>query len=105
MQLLWQEKSDSYLLFLGTVVIFPLLLIIVRGSNVIYTRYFIIAIAFLLLLCSFFLAALCRQGWRGRAVFILLLAGYLAANGWQTMRLFTYGRGQYREAIRFLVEH
>jgi len=103
-QLLWREKPDWGVFFLGAVLVFPALLVLVRGSDVIYVRYFIVGIAFLLLLCSFLLGSLYYQGWRGKIICALLLTCYLAANGWQMMSLVKYGRGHYCEAIRFLAE-
>ncbi len=36
---------------------------------------------------------------------ILLLAGYLAANGWHILSLFKYGRGCASEAVQFIAGH
>ena len=67
-QLLWREKSDSYVFFLGVILVFPNILIGLRGADEIYVRYYIISIAFLLLLCGYLLAALYRQGLRGKTI-------------------------------------
>ena len=42
--------------------VFPVLLVAIRGSDVIYVRYFIVADAFLLLLLSVVLAWLYERG-------------------------------------------
>jgi hypothetical protein len=103
--LLWKAKSDWWFFFPAVVLVFPVFLALARGSLVLYVRYFIVAIAFLLLLGAVVLAALCRQGWPGKVLCLLLLLGYLLGNGWQIAKLFHYGRGQYREAIGFLSQH
>ena len=103
--LLWKEKSGWWFFFTAVVLVSPVLLALARGSLVLYVRYFIVAIAFLLLLGAMVLASLCQRGWPGKALCLLLLLGYLLVNGWQTAKLFRYGRGQYREAIGFLSQH
>ena len=100
--LLWKAKSDWCFFFPTVVLVSPILLALARGSPVLYVRYFIIAIAFLLLLGAMVLASLWQRGWPGKAICLLLLVGYLLVNGWPTAKLFRYGRGQYREAISFL---
>jgi hypothetical protein len=102
---LWREKSDVFVLYLGVILVFPILLIVVRGSDIVYVRYFVVSIAFLLLLCSVLLSSLYRQGRLGRATCALLLIAYVATSGGQMATLFTYGRGQYREAMRYMKEH
>jgi hypothetical protein len=103
--LLFRQKSDSWILFAGVILVFPILFAVLRNSTVIYVRYFIVGMAFFLLLLSFVLAALYQSGWRGRLLCLLLLAGYLAANGWHTISLFQHGRGEYGEAVRYMVEN
>ncbi len=91
--------------FLGVVVAFPLLLGIVNGRDLFYVRYFIVSIAFFLILFSFVLADLYRRGSRGKAACVGLLLAFLIGNGWHIASLIRYGRGQYVEAVRFMAEH
>lgn len=102
---LWREKSDSPVFFVCVILVFPVLLTVIRGSEAIYTRHFLIGMAFLLILFSFVLASLYDQGTRGRATCLLLLALYFLANGQHLMSFFKYGRGHYDEAVRFMAEH
>jgi hypothetical protein len=103
-RLLRRENSDLYVLFLGVILVFPILLIVVRGDDAIFVRYFIVGIAFLLILGSFVLTSLYQgHGWR-RAICFLLMLLYLAANGWHIASLFQYGRGHYSDAIRYIAE-
>jgi hypothetical protein len=103
--MLWREKTDWLVFFAGVIVVFPVFLAIVQGSEAVYVRYFIVSIAFLLLLCSFVLASLYYQGLCGKTICALLLVAYLVANGWHVATLFQYGRGRSSEAIRYLREH
>jgi hypothetical protein len=36
---------------------------------------------------------------------VLLLAAYFLVNGWHTLTLFKYGRGQYSDAVRFMIQN
>jgi len=102
--ILRRENSGSAIFFAGVILVVPVLLAIVRHSDMLYVRYFIIGMAFFLMLFSFVLAALYQTGLRGRIICVLLMAGYLAVNGWDTINLFKNGRGHSREAIRFIAE-
>ncbi len=104
-RLLRRNRLDLCVFFPAAIVVFPVLLIVVRGSDVIYVRYFVIAIAFLLLLFSFVLAALYERGPGGKAACALLLALFVTCNGLHTASLFEHGRGRYSEAIRYVAEH
>ena len=50
-----------YIFFPGVILVFPILLVVIRGSDAIHARYFLIGLAFLLLLSSFVLASLWQQ--------------------------------------------
>jgi hypothetical protein len=99
------EKSGSWPFFIGVMVVFPILFAVVRHSDAIYVRHFIIGTSFFLMLFSYVLATLYQEGVGGRIICVLLMAGYLGLNGWHTMSLFKYGRGHYGEAARYLAEH
>jgi len=103
--ILRRKQSDSWIFFIGVIFVFPILLTVIRHSEVIYVRHFIIGMAFLLVLFGLVLANLYERSVQGRIVCVILMAGYLLLNGWQTMRLYTYGRGHYSEAAQFMAEH
>ncbi len=102
-RMLWRQRADSLVFYVGVIPLFPLLLTAVQGSDVIYVRYFIVAIAFFLILFSFVLADLYARG-GGKTICGVLLVAYLAANGRHMASLFEFGRGSYCEAIRFLAK-
>jgi hypothetical protein len=105
MWLLRRDRPDLCVFFLAAIAVFPVLLVAVRGSDVIYVRYFIIAIAFLLLLFSFVLAWLYQRGPGGKAACAALLALFVTVNGLHAASLFECGRGRYSEAIRYITAH
>jgi hypothetical protein len=103
---LWREKSDLIVFFGSVVVVMPILLAIAQRSEVLYVRYFIVSIAFFLLLMSFLLASLYTAwGSKGKILCGCLLIGYVIANGWHLMALFKFGRGNNGQAIHYLLEH
>ena len=103
---LWREKSDLIVFFVSTVVVMPILLAITQGSEVLYVRYFIVSIAFFLLLMSFLLASLYTSwGSKGKILCGFLLIGYVIANGWHLMALLKFGRGNNGQAIQYLLQN
>ena len=100
-----KECPDRFLFFLSAIVLLPIFIAVVRNSQTIYVRYFLLSIAFLLLLASELLAWLFNRSATGKAACLLLLVGYGAANGWHIAELFKYGRGSYRDALHYMAEH
>jgi hypothetical protein len=64
-----------------------------------------VSIVFLLVLIGLCLASLFERALWERALCIVLLACYLIANGWHIKTLFSFGRGQFSEAIRYLQQN
>jgi hypothetical protein len=95
----------AIVVFGGTIVVAPVLLVVGSGSEVLYVRYFIVPILFLLLLFSFMLGALDASGRIGRILSGALLAGYLFSNGRQLPALFALGRGDNAGAIAYIRDH
>ena len=104
LRMLWKEKSDLLVFFLGAILVFPILLAFFSGSSSFYARFFILAVVFLLILFSFVLADFYRRGSPGMVISALLLTAYLAGNSWHMVSLFAYGRGQYGDAIRLMAK-
>jgi len=103
--MLWRNGSDSWIFFVSVILVVPVSLAMMRHSEVLYVRHFMIGMSFFLILFGFVLAMLYRRGWPGRIICIFLLAAYFILNGWHTISLFKYGRGHYEEAARFMAEH
>jgi hypothetical protein len=105
MWLLWRERSNSAIFFIGVIVVVPVALAIISRMEWIYPRHFVISIAFVLLLFSFTLGRLWKNGRLGKAICIAALAVYCAANSFPLARLFKDGHGHYREALRYIAAH
>jgi hypothetical protein len=104
LRLLARERHDARAFFVGVILVFPLLLVLLRDSDVLYPRHFLLATAFLVLLAGLVLASLFeRGGWR-RIATVLALAAYLVANGLHLSQLFRYGRGMPSEVVKLLVD-
>jgi hypothetical protein len=80
-------------------------LAIVSRMEWIYPRHFVISIAFVLLLFSFALGRLWKNGRQGKAICIAALVAYCVANSFPLARLFKDGHGHYREALRYIAAH
>jgi hypothetical protein len=88
--------------FFAIAIVFPIVPVLVRGSDLVYTRHFLIASVALLTIAAFTLASWWAE--RKRARCVVLLAAYCAVNGWHIAELAVRGRGQYREAMRYMVD-
>jgi hypothetical protein len=103
--LLWREKSDAVIFYVGVIVVFPVLLAFASHTESLYLRHFVIGIAFLLILFSFVLASFWEKGTWGKSICVVLLAAFFVANSFPLAALFKYGRGHYRDAARYIAEH
>ena len=94
-----REGGGAAVFFAGVIVVFPILLAVLRHAEVIYIRYFIVSMAFLLLLAGDVLAWLWQGGRAGKWVCGGCMAVYLTVNGGALAELRQWGRGHYREAV------
>lgn len=103
-RLVAREDRGTALFFAGAIVVFPSLLAVARDSPLLYTRHFIVPIAFLSLLLGFELAALWERGHASKWAAAVLFLAYATANGTHLRELFAHGRGQNGDALRFVLE-
>lgn len=102
-RMLWREKSDSLVFFAAVILVFPCLMVTIRGISLLYVRYFITGIAFALVLLGTFLASLWNRGPRARALCVALLLAYGIANGRCILILLKDGQGEYSDAVRIMM--
>lgn len=100
-----RRGDPAWWLFAVTIAGAPIAVIGTLQPEVIAVRYFLIGIAFGLLLIANLLARLYRAGARGRAASGLLLAAFLLGNGVHTARFLEHGRGGFRDALLFMALH
>ena len=101
---LWTERGP-WSLYLITVVLAPVIVFTLAHPVVIAVRYFVIGIAFYLLLLARLLARLCREGVRRRALALAAGALFLIGNLAHTSAFLREGRGGYLKALRFMADH
>jgi len=94
-----RSGSDLWVLFAVTSIASPILTLALLDAHLLYERYFLVSIAFLLVAFSWTLAATAR---RWKLVAVLLLAAFLLGNGFHTWRLVQYGRGSYIPALAYM---
>jgi len=98
-----RDRSGAIVFFVGVIVVFPAGLLVVRNSEIVYVRYFLFSVTFLLILYSYVLGHWFRRGggWAIASVGLALL--HLLLNAQCLGELFRHGRGQYRAALDFIV--
>ncbi|MEE2678438.1 MAG: hypothetical protein VX546_07685 [Myxococcota bacterium] len=102
LRLLAKRADPAWTGFAVTIVIAPLLVLGAIRPDVLAVRYFLIGIAFSLLLTALLLAAALRAGGARRVAAALLLAGFAVGNGIHIARFAELGRGGYRAALATL---
>lgn len=98
------ERDDISIFFVAAIVVMPLSVPFLEPGTLHYVRYFIIAVAFLLLLLARLLAWLYEGGAVGRIVSGVCCLSFLVLNGWNVTRLIKYGRSHFSEAVQFMAD-
>jgi hypothetical protein len=95
-----------WLFFTMVIVVAPVLLLVASQPKYVYERYFLLAIMFLLMLMVALLARLIMSHDRRlKMTASAILALILVANAWQIMNLIRFGRGNYSQAISFIIRN
>ena len=94
-----RDRDAFWLCALVTIFVAPAAVLTLLQPDVIAVRYFLIGIAFALLLCADVAAAAWRAGGARRALAWLALSAFVAGNTQQLLRFAQYGRGGYRAAV------
>jgi hypothetical protein len=97
-----RSGSDLWLLFATATLVSPALMLVVARPTYLFERYFLVAVAFMLLSLAWPLAGLLQRKAVGAYA---LLALFVAANSAHTARLIVRGRGHYLEAMRWMAQH
>jgi hypothetical protein len=100
----FRSGSDLWVPFAGVVGIAPLLLFAVARPRGLYERYFLLAVAFGLILSARWIGRIWARGPAGKAACALLLALFTIGNGIHTARLIRLGRGHYGEALQWMLD-
>ena len=89
--------------FLVVILAGPAAVLLVSRPEYLAPRYFLVAVPFLLWLTAAGAVRIARTGRAGFSLAAVLAVLFLAGNGTYVARLLRDGRGQYREAIAFIV--
>jgi len=96
-----REKRDLWVFFL-VVLAAPFVLLALSRPAMLFPRYFLVAIPFLLLLLGRGFSRLWMSGMAGRGVAGAVLGLFLLGNGVNLAALYRDGRGHYLEALAFM---
>lgn len=99
---LWQQDRATAACFLTIIVLAPLVILLKTRHAYIYPRYFIVPVAFALLLISDCVSRWWQAGRVGQVATIAFVGLYVAGNGWWTAQLFDHGRGDYSQALAWM---
>ncbi len=100
-----REGDDVWAFFAVTVVASPALFLLFRRQEFLFERYLFVPFTFFLLLSALPLATLLRRGGAARLAALALLAVFLVGNAWTVGNFVAAGRGQFHEALAWVVEH
>ena len=103
--LLVRQRFDDWVFYVGAIVIAPLAMAALDQGTLHYVRYFIVALAFLLLLFGRLLGWLFETGRTGKIATIAFCSAFIALNALSISALFNYGRGHISEAINFMAKN
>ena len=100
----WRQEPGWVVLYFSAVFFVPLLVLTLTKPPLVYYRYFLVQVVFLLMLASWALSQL--LGIRsGRVLVVTIVVLVLGGNLYGTYNLFRFGRCHYQEAIRFMLDY
>jgi hypothetical protein len=98
------ERPDQFVFYL--VVIGGPIAVALSHPELLFVRYFFLAVVFSCILIShLFALILCRYGASGKSVVGIVLVAILVANGSNIARFLQFGRGDYLATLRFMAEN
>ena len=100
-----RRRGDREWMLVPGVLIAPVLTVTLLRPELLFPRYFLVCLLFLHLVLARFLGRLLDGGLAGGILASVLLVGYVAGNALHLVPFLEHGRGQYREALRYLVDH
>jgi hypothetical protein len=107
--LLWRQGNDVWAFFAVAVVGSPGLFLAGRALSgkpeFLFERYLFVPLVFFLLVSALALGALLRRGGVARGAGVVVLAVFLAGNARTVIRFLETGRGQFHEALAWVLEH
>ncbi len=102
---LWSGPRDRWVPWGVAIVLSPALVLLFYRPVGLFPRYFLVPVAFFLVLASQGLARLYRRSTAGKVVYLVLLTAFLGANAVHLASLLKYERGHYLDALRYMASH
>lgn len=102
LRLLHRADDDRWILYGVTIALAPAVVLGSLRPDVVAVRYFLVGLAFWLLLLAFLLGRLARAGAAGRLAALAVLAIFVVGNAGHIAAFVEHGRGGYREALLFM---
>jgi hypothetical protein len=96
LRIIKRAGSDLWILFAVAIFGAPIAMVMLADTSLLFERYFVVALTFLLLACSWTIAAISSRSIVAAAVLVTLYAG---ANARLIQPLLELGRGRYLEAL------
>jgi hypothetical protein len=100
---LWRESRDEWIFHLAAILVSPALVLVAARPAVLFPRYFLVCVPFLLLLLARWMSRWTRREIPGKVLYASLLALYCSLNLLQFVDLAKFGRGQYSAALEYMV--
>jgi hypothetical protein len=103
---LWAAADDAWPVYAAAVLLVPVFLFGLQRSDYLHPRYIYVAVPLLLMLIGMELGHWLWHGqWVGRTLAVIALLGFCVANFFPTVNFLRLGRGQYCDALAFLIAH
>ncbi|HXT68446.1 MAG TPA: hypothetical protein VN700_01725 [Vicinamibacterales bacterium] len=97
-------SKGAAVFFIGAIVIFPNVAIVLRGSEMVYTRHFLLGSVLTLVLLAYLLGWMWDMGRASRFSAGAAVLLFITANGLHLQTFLERGRGKYQEAILFMAD-
>jgi len=94
------RATELAVFYVSAIVIFPIALVLIRASDLVYTRHFLVAGVFTLLVFGLTVGRWWTEGRKRLAV--VSGAAFVIVNAFNIATLARDGRGQYRDAIEYM---
>ncbi len=98
----WRTDQAMAACFTTIIILAPASVLLLTGHQLIYPRYFLVPVAFALLLMSDTVASMWSIRGGGRICAAIMIVAYLAGNFWWTALLIDHGRGDYSRALTWM---
>jgi hypothetical protein len=99
-----RQGSDDWVFFAVAIVVSPVALLLLSGSEVLFVRYFVVSVAFGLVIAGMALADLVRGPVAARVAVVSIVGLFVIGNLVNVAGFYRYGRGAYLEGLRLIAD-